>query len=204
MNRTTRATLALAALGLTLGGCVGGTDDESQDGTAAPEATSAQTTDAQKATAKKGKATPQDAWAKDLCQGLAPTAEAIDPPATAGDDVAESKKQVLAFLTTLQERLQQQGKVLKEAGAPPKIDAAAYKEARTSLTSGATTLEGVINRFEKADPKDAAQMQDSLVAVGEALSSSASYPGPLAELSAKDPQLKQAFANNEQCVAIMS
>jgi len=214
MNRTTRATLALAALGLTLSGCVGGTDDESESGAAA-EATASQASADTKGSdsapdqgegkgSGKKEATPQDAWAKELCEGLAPTAKAIDPPSTTGGDVAESKKQVLTFLQTLHDRLEEQNQVLKDAGAPPKIDGATYKQARTSLKSGTATLDRVIKRFEKANPKDASQMQDSLVAVGEALSSSASYPGPLAELSASEPKLKQAFANNEQCVAIMS
>lgn len=181
MNRTTRATLALAALGLALSGCTGSSEEE-----------------------PKAQATPQDKWAKTLCEGLAPTTAPVEPPATAGADVAASKKEIVTFLQTLHDRLDTQGQVLKDVGAPPEVDPAAYAKARTSLASGASTLEDVIKRFKKADPADAEQMQSSLVQVSESLAGSASYQGPLADLSASDANLKKAFESNEECVAIMS
>lgn len=183
MNRTTRATLAVAALGLALSGCTGSTDEDPQAET---------------------KATPQDSWAKSLCEGLAPTTAVIDPPATEGADVAESKEAIVTFLETLQERLQSQAGVLKDVGAPPEVDPAAYKSARKSLKDGASTLDGVIDRLKQASPKDASQMEASLLQVSETLASSASYQGPLAELSASDETLKTAFENNDQCKMIMS
>ena len=181
MNRTTRATLALAAIGLALGGCTGSSEEE-----------------------PKAAATPQDEWAKSLCEALAPTTEPVSPPATDGADVVASKKAVAAFLQTLHDRLDAQSAVLKDVGAPPDVDPAAYKKARTSLDSGAATLEDVLKRFKKANPKDAEQMQASLMQVSETLAGSASYQGPLADLSASDANLKKAFENNQQCVSIMS
>lgn len=181
MNRTTRATLAVAALGLALTGCTGSTDEE-----------------------PKAEPTAQDKWAKSLCEGLAPTTAVIDPPDTEGSDVAESKQAIVAFLKTLHDRLDSQAGVLKDVGAPPEVDPAGYKKARKSLKQGATTLDGVIDRLEQASPKDASQMEASLMQVSETLASSASYQGPLAELSASDDRLKKAFEANDQCVSLMS
>lgn len=183
MNRTTRATLAFAAAALALSGCTGSTDDSPK---AEPEAT------------------PQDTWAQSLCEGLAPTTAAIEPPSTEGTDVAESKKAIVGFLQTLQDRLNSQAGVLKDVGAPPDVDPAAYKKARQSLRQGSTTLKDVIGRLKEASPQDASQMQASLLQVSETLAGSASYQGPLAELSASDETLKKAFENNDQCVSIMS
>lgn len=181
MNRTTRATLAVAALGLALTGCTGSSEDE-----------------------PKAEPTAQDKWAASLCEGLAPTTAVIDPPATEGTDVAESKQAIVTFLQTLHDRLDAQAVVLKDVGAPPEVDAAAYKSARKSLKQGATTLDDVITRLKEASPKDASQMQASLLQVSETLAGAGSYQGPLADLSASDESLKKAFESNDQCVSLMS
>lgn len=182
MNRTTRATMALAALGLALSGCTGSSEED-------PEA----------------KATPQEQWAQSLCKALEPTTAAVTPPTSdAAASPAESKKEVVEFLRTLRDRLDSQAKVLNDAGAPPEVDAAAYDQAKQSVSDGSKTLQGVIKRLKKSDPKNADQMQATLLQVGESLAESSSYQGPLAELSASDEKLKKAFESDETCVSIMS
>lgn len=178
MNRMTRAMLAAASMSLVLAGCVGSSDD--------PEPTA------------------QDKWATSLCEGLAPTTAAIEPPSTDAADVAETKAAILDFLRTIRERLDSQAQVLADAGAPPEVDAAAYDAAQQSLADGSATLSDVIKRLKKADPQDATQMQDSLLQVSESLAGSATYQGPLAELSASDKSLEKAFENSKECTAIMS
>ncbi|MCL3836654.1 flagellar export chaperone FlgN [Aeromicrobium duanguangcaii] len=182
MNRTTRATLALAALGLALSGCTGSSDED-----------------------PKAQATPQDKWAQSLCEALEPTTAAISPPDTeAAATAAESKQEIVQFLRTLRDRLDAQAKVLDEAGAPPEVDAAAYEKAKKSVSDGSRTLQGVIKRLKKADPKNSEQMQTTLTQVGASLAESSSYQGPLAELSATNAELKKAFESNKTCASIMS
>ncbi|MTB87573.1 hypothetical protein H9L21_05540 [Aeromicrobium senzhongii] len=182
MNRTTRATLALAALGLALSGCTGSSDED-----------------------PKPQATPQEKWAQSLCEALEPTTAAISPPATdSATNTAESKKEIVEFLRTLRDRLDSQAEVLNDAGAPPEVDAATYEKAKKSVSDGSRMLQGVIVRLKKADPKNAEEMQASLLQVGESLAESSSYAGPLAELSASNAELKKAFESNETCTSIMS
>ncbi|MBC9225536.1 hypothetical protein GL325_04285 [Aeromicrobium sp. 636] len=182
MNRTTRATLALAALGLALSGCTGSSGED-----------------------PKPQATPQEKWAQSLCEALEPTTAAVSPPATDGAATpAESKKEIVKFLRTLRDRLDSQAQVLDEAGAPPEVDAAAYEKAKKSVADGSQTLQGVIKRLKKADPKNADQMQATLLQVGESLAESSSYQGPLAELSASNAELKKAFESDKTCSSIMS
>lgn len=179
MNRTIRVMLAGAAMGLVLGGCTGSSDE--------PEA----------------QATPQEKWAQSLCKALEPTTAPVEPPATDGS-AAESKEAIMTFLRTLRDRLEAQAQVLQEAGTPPEVDAAAYDQAKKSLDTGAQTIQGVIKNLKSAATSDADQMQTALMSVSESLAESSSYEGPLAELSASDAGLKQAFEKDETCTSIMS
>ncbi len=178
MNRMTRAMLAAASMSLVLAGCVGSSDD--------PEPTA------------------QDKWAAALCESLEPTTAEIQPPATTDDDVDATKTAILEFLRTIRERLDNQAQVLADAGAPPEVDVAGYDKAKKSLADGSATLTDVIQRFKEADPKDATDMQASLLQVSESLAGSASYQGPLAELSASDTALEKAFENSKKCTELMS
>src|SRR5690606_30354873 len=129
MNRTTRATLALAALGLALSGCTGSSEED-----------------------PKAQATPQEKWAQSLCEALEPTTAEVAPPASdTTASPAESKAEIVEFLRTLRDRLDSQAKVLTDAGAPPEVDAAAYEKAKKSVAEGSQTLQGVIKRLKKAD-----------------------------------------------------
>lgn len=185
MNRTIQALIAGAAMCVALSGCTG-SDPGSGDEPAA-----------------KAK-TPQEQWAHSLCEALEPTTAAVEPPATDGGDATESKEAIVEFLRTLRDRLETQAKVLNDAGAPPEVDQKAYVSAQKSLGTGADTLQGVIKGLKKADPKDADQMQATLMQVSSSLAESSSYKGPLAELSASDENLKKAFESDETCTAIMS
>jgi len=179
MNRTIRVVLAGAAMGLVLGGCTGSSDE--------PEA----------------KATPQEQWAQSLCKALEPTTAPVEPPTTDGS-AAESKEAIVTFLRTLRDRLQAQAQVLQNAGTPPEVDPAAYDKAKESLDTGAQTIQGVIKNLKAAATQDADQMQAALLQVSESLAEPSSYQGPLAELSASNEGLKQAFEKDATCASIMS
>ena len=170
--------LAGAAMSLVLAGCVGSSGE--------PEPTA------------------QDEWAQSLCEALAPTTAAIEPPDTEGASVKETKAAILQFLRTIRERLDNQAQVLADAGAPPEVEEAAFTSAQESLAQGSTTLTDVIKRLKDADPKDAGEMQANLLQVSESLAGSASYQGPLAELSASNKSLEKAFENSKECTEIMS
>jgi len=180
MNRTTRVMLAGAAMSVVLAGCTGSSDE--------PEA----------------KATPQEQWASSLCQAFEPTTAAVEPPATDDASPTESKEAITDFLRTLRDRLKAQEKVLADAGAPPEVDVTAYDNAKKALAVSANTLQGVIKNLKAADPKDAKEMQATLMQVSSSLAESSSYQGPLAELSASNADLKQAFEKDGTCKSIMS
>ncbi|MFO6451079.1 MULTISPECIES: hypothetical protein [unclassified Aeromicrobium] len=182
MNRTIRVVLAGAAMGLVLGGCTGSADE--------PEA-------------QAKPATPQEQWVQSLCKALEPTTAPVEPPATGGS-AAESQEAIVGFLRTLRDRLEAQAAVLDDAGAPPEVDPASFDQAKESLASGAKTLQGVIKNLKAASSEDADQMEATLLQVSESLAESSSYQGPLAELSASDEGLKQAFEDDKTCASIMS
>lgn len=180
MNRTIRVILTGAAMTLVLGGCSGATQQHD------PKT-----------------ATPQQQWARSLCQALEPTTVPVEPPATGGS-AAESHEAIVTFLRTLRDRLEAQAAVLEDAGVPPEVDPATFERAQESLDSGARTLRDVIWDLQSADSADAGQMEAALRQVSESLAESSSYDGPLAELSAGDEGLKKAFENDKTCVSIMS
>lgn len=182
MTRKTRAALATVALtaGLALSGCGG--DSES-------------------------KASAQEEWVASLCTKLAATTNEVVPPTTGGTSAGETKKAISGFLNELSNRLEEQQKVLADAGTPPDASAEVkqgYAKAQESLETAKTTLDRIASRFEKAKSGSADQLQDAVMKLGEDLADPATYQGPLLDLSAADPELKKIIESSKECAPILS
>ncbi|HPU12159.1 MAG TPA: hypothetical protein PLQ19_00010 [Aeromicrobium sp.] len=182
MTRKVSAALATVALtaGLTLSGCGGG--DSKPDASA------------------------QEKWVASLCKNLAATTAEVEPPATAGSSAAEVSASISGFLDELGSRLDEQQKILADAGTPPGASAEAkqgYAKAQESLETAANTLDGIATRFKKAKASSQDQLQKAILELGEDLADPATYQGPLIELSASDAGLKKAIESSKECAPIL-
>lgn len=148
--------------------------------------------------------TAQQKWAQSLCTDLKPTVASVDPPDTTTGSPAEVQQQVTGFIQTLRDRLASQQKILTAAGAPPETTAKGYDAAQKSLSDGLTTLDEVLDRLNKTDSKDAADLQASLAATGDSLKNAASFRGPVSELMDSDPKLSKSISSVDECDALVS
>ena len=181
MTRKVSAALATVALtaGLTLSGCGGDSEPD---------------------------ASAQQEWVASLCKNLAATTAEVEPPATAGATAAEVSASISGFLDELGSRLEEQQKILADAGTPPDASAeakAGYAKAQESLETAATTLDGIATRFQKAKASNEDQLQKAILELGEDLADPATYQGPLIELSASDEGLKKAIESSKECAPIL-
>lgn len=128
-------------------------------------------------------ATATEKWAKTVCDGLAGSTKALQPPTVQGTSPKETKASLENFFTQLAEQLGNQEKALKEAGPPPGPNGKkVYAKAIAKLSKVQSKVEGVAARTKSADVKSADDVQKLVADLGKSLAVMSGYDGPIAQL----------------------